>query len=104
MWRTWAAEVRGNIVLFESKFAQRLASNGEAGADYRLPHTGLTIWKDKQAPNPAAALAAEDADMVARLDASGPVMTKLLLTPQTLPDADSYNVIADWPGREKTRE
>ena len=42
------------------------------GADYRLPHTGATIWKDKQAPIPAAALAAEDADLIVRLAARDP--------------------------------
>src|SRR5258708_1654693 len=30
------------------------------GADFRLPHTGVTQWKDKQAAIPAAALTAED--------------------------------------------
>ena len=74
------------------------------GADYRLPHTGATFFKDGQAPIPAAALAAEDADLIARLAASGPVTMTLLLTPKTLPDADSGNVIADWPGREKPDE
>jgi carboxypeptidase Q len=74
------------------------------GAEYRLPHAGATFWKDKQAPIPAAALAAEDADLVARLAAAGPVTLRLQLTPKTLPDADSYNVIADWPGREKPNE
>jgi len=74
------------------------------GADYRLPHTGATVWKDKQAAIPAAALTAEDADLVVRLAESGPVTLKLVLTPQTLPDADSSNVIADWPGREKPGE
>ncbi|MFT3907610.1 MAG: M20/M25/M40 family metallo-hydrolase [Steroidobacteraceae bacterium] len=74
------------------------------GADYRLPHTGVTIFKDGQTPIPAAALAAEDADLIARLAARGPVTMNLLLTPQILPDADSFNVIADWPGREKPDE
>jgi len=68
------------------------------GADYRLPHTGATRWKEQQTPIPAAALAAEDADMIARLAAHGSVAMRLVLTPQTLPDADSFNVIADWPG------
>jgi hypothetical protein len=131
-----AAEVRGNIVLFEAKFDQRLADNGEAGpaygqagayrfggpsaaaalgataalvrsiggADYRLPHTGATRWADKQAPIPAAALTAEDADLVTRLAKQGPVTMKLLLTPRTLPDADAANVIADWPGTERPNE
>jgi Zn-dependent M28 family amino/carboxypeptidase len=74
------------------------------GADFRLPHTGATVWKEGQAPIAAAALTAEDADLVARLAAAGPVTMKLVLTPQTLPDADSNNVIADWPGREKPGE
>jgi len=74
------------------------------GADYRLPHTGYTLWKEHQAPIPAAALAAEDADLVTRLAAQGPVTMHLLLTPKTLPDADSANVIADWPGRERPQE
>jgi carboxypeptidase Q len=131
-----ATEVRGSIVLYEVKFDQRLADNGEAGeaygqaglyrfsgpaaaaqlgaaaalvrsvggADYRLPHTGMTTWDEKQQPIPAAALSAEDADLVARLAAQGPVSMKLLLTPKTLPDADSANVIADWPGSERPNE
>ncbi len=74
------------------------------GANYRLPHTGATIWNDKQAATPAAALASEDADLIDRLASIGPVTVKLLLTPKTLPDADSNNVIADWPGREKPGE
>lgn len=74
------------------------------GADFRLPHTGATRWKENQAAIPAAALTSEDTDLVARLAAAGPVKLKLLLTPKTLPDADSNNVIADWRGREKPDE
>ncbi len=70
------------------------------GADYRLPHTGITEWKPRQTPIPAAALSTEDTDLIARLSAQGPVRIKLVLTPQTLPDIDSHNVIADIPGRE----
>jgi len=131
-----ASEVPGRIVLFEVRFDQWLADNGDAGeaygqaglyrfkgpseaaklgaaaalvrsvggAEYRLPHTGVTLFTQGQAPIPAAALAAEDADLVARLAESGQVTLKLLLTPKTLPDADSANVIADWPGRERPDE
>lgn len=74
------------------------------GGEYRMPHTGQTVFAKGQAAIPAAALAAEDADRIVRLAARGPVALHLLLTPQTLPDADSYNVIADWPGREKPDE
>jgi hypothetical protein len=71
------------------------------GADFRLPHTGTTVWKDGQAPIPAGALSAEDADLIDRLAAQGPVTMKLRLTPKNLPLADSHNVIADLPGREQ---
>jgi hypothetical protein len=70
------------------------------GADYRLPHTGLTEYAPDVPKIPAAAVTAEDADMLADLAAQGPVKLHLTLTPQTLPDADSYNVIADWKGTE----
>jgi Iap family predicted aminopeptidase len=70
------------------------------GAEYRLPHAGWTDWKDKQAPIPAAALSAEDADLVERLAGRGPVKMKLVIGAHQLQDADSFNVIADWPGTE----
>ena len=69
-------------------------------ADYRLPHTGMTDYA-KDAPKiPAGAVTAEDADLIANLVRQGPVKMKLVLTPQTLPDAESANVIADIKGSE----
>lgn len=73
------------------------------GADYRLTHTGATRLEDGKRI-PAAAITAEDAMLIARLGKRGPVTMKLVLTPQTLPDADSYNVIADLPGTDKADE
>ncbi|NRR31813.1 M20/M25/M40 family metallo-hydrolase [Oxalobacteraceae bacterium] len=73
------------------------------GADFRIPHTGVTLLSDK-ARIPAAAVTAEDAMLMARLSARGPVSMHLTLTPQTLPDADSFNVIADLPGSEQADE
>ena len=70
------------------------------GADYRIPHTGMTAYSDKVTKIPAAAVTAEDADMLKYLAAQGPVKLHLTLTPQSFPDADSYNVIADWKGTE----
>jgi hypothetical protein len=70
------------------------------GADYRLPHTGLTQYAPNVPPIPAAAVTAEDADLLKDLAGQGPVRVHLTLTPQTLPDAQSYNVIADWKGSE----
>jgi hypothetical protein len=69
-------------------------------AEYRLPHTGQTDYA-KDAPKiPAAAMTAEDADLIASLVPQGTVRMRLLLTPQTLPDAVSHNVIADLKGSE----
>ncbi|NNG23226.1 M20/M25/M40 family metallo-hydrolase [Telluria aromaticivorans] len=73
------------------------------GASYRLPHTGSTGLVDG-ARIPAAAVTAEDAMLMSRLAKRGPVSMRLLLTPQNLPDADSYNVIADLPGSDKPDE
>lgn len=74
------------------------------GARFRLPHTGATRFDDKGPKIPAAAVTVEDALLIERLSAKGPVTMTLTVTPQTLPDADSYNVIADWPGRDKPDE
>ena len=41
---------------------------------------------------------------ISRLAAEGPVTLHLKLLPQTLPDVDSHNVIADWPGRDRPEE
>jgi len=70
------------------------------GADYRIPHTGQTMYVPNVEKIPAAAVTAEDADLLANLASQGPVSMHLTLTPQTLPDATSYNVIADWKGTE----
>lgn len=74
------------------------------GADFRLPHTGVMKYEDDAPKIPTAALTAEDALWVARLAAQGPVSLHLTLTPQTLPDADSHNVLADLPGSDKPDE
>ncbi len=70
------------------------------GADFRLPHTGMTEYPENGAKIPAAAVSAEDAEMLKVLASQGTVTMHLTLTPQTLPDAQSYNVIADWKGTE----
>jgi hypothetical protein len=73
------------------------------GANYRLPHTGATNLQDG-ARIPAAAVTVEDAMLMSRLAKRGPLSMRLVLTPQILPDADSYNVIADLPGTDKADE
>src|SRR5262249_35761234 len=74
------------------------------GADYRLPHTGALQYQNDAPKIPAAAVSAEDADLLAYLVAQGRVRMRLVLTPQTLPDAESYNVIADIKGSEHPEE
>lgn len=68
------------------------------GADYRLPHTGSMADEPGLKLVPAAAVTAEDADLLANLTRQGPVTMHLTLTPQNLPRVESANVIADWRG------
>jgi hypothetical protein len=70
------------------------------GADYRLPHTGQTRYAADAPQIPAAAVTAEDAELIAHLANQGAVKMRLVLTPETLPDVVSYNVIADLKGSE----
>src|SRR5438876_249253 len=74
------------------------------GADYRLPHTGQTKYADDAPKIPAGALTAEDADLIVDLVRQGQVKMKLTLTPQQLPDVESYNVIGDIKGSEHTEQ
>ena len=121
-------KVSGKIVLFNEKYDTQKAKAGfaigayreivgyretgpkvaaEAGAvaalvrsignaDYRLPHAG----DSDPAGIPAAAVTAEDADLIAHLAAEGSVRMHLTVTPQRLPDETSYNVIGDLKGTE----
>jgi hypothetical protein len=73
------------------------------GANFRITHTGATGLVDG-ARIPAASVTAEDSMLMSRLSARGPLKMHLTLTPQILPDADSFNVIADWPGTDKADE
>src|SRR5271156_6186865 len=98
----------GHAVLYRGAGPSVAASLGAAavlvrsvgGADYRLPHTGMTYYPAGLPKIPAAAVTAEDADLLANLTRQGPVTMRLVLTPQTLPPVPSYNVIADWKGTE----
>ena len=98
----------GEAVVYRSEGPSAAARKGAVAclirsvgsADYRLPHTGLTEYAGDAPKIPAAAVTAEDADLIANLVAQGPVKMKLTLTPQTLPDVESANVIADIKGSE----
>ena len=70
------------------------------GGAYRLPHTGATHYSKDVPKIPAAALTAEDADMLQRLAPQGTIKMHLTLTPETLPDAVGWNVIGDLKGSE----
>ena len=121
-------QVEGKIVLFNRKFDMRKVNSGMAfaayresvayrqegprraaelgaaaalvrslgSAEFRLPHTG----DNDAAGIPAAALSAEDADLIDRLAVRGRVRLHLVLTPRKLPDEASYNVIGDLVGNE----
>jgi len=70
------------------------------GSNYRLPHAGFTRYAKDVPPIPAAALTAEDADLIEGLSREGPVRLHLTLAPQTLPDTVTFNVVADLKGTE----
>ncbi len=75
-----------------------------ATASFRSPHTGVTVY-DPAAPKiPAAAISVEDAELMRRLLARGPVRAHLALGCKWLPDADSANVVAEVRGRERPEE
>src|SRR6266516_7699764 len=70
------------------------------GADYRIPHTGQTKYSDDAPKIPAGAVTTEDADLIVDLAKRGPVKVKLVMTPQTLPNMESANVVGDIKGSE----
>ena len=103
-----AGEAYGEAVVYRSDGPSAAARQGAVaclirsvgGADYRLPHTGMTKYANDAPKIPAGAVTSEDADLIADLAQQGPVKMKLILTPQQLPDAESYNAIADIKGSE----
>lgn len=100
----YAFDAYGEAVVYRGRGGRAVAELGGAAAlirsvgsaNYRLPHTGFSY----PAPVPAAALAAEDADLVEHLVSQGKVRMHLTLTPQSLPDTTGYNVVADLKGSE----
>jgi Zn-dependent M28 family amino/carboxypeptidase len=76
-----------------------------AGASQnRLVHTGSMGYDPAVTKIPGAAVSYEDAELLANLAASGRVRVHITLTPQTLPDVPSYNVIGEIRGTEKPDE
>src|SRR5437773_454405 len=112
-------EAYGEAVVYRSDGPSAAARQGAVaclirsvgGADYRIPHTGQTKYADDAPKIPAGAVTAEDADLIVDLATGrvrpdgglakqGPVQMRLVLTPQTLPDVESANVIGDIKGSD----
>jgi carboxypeptidase Q len=124
--RAHSAEVKGRIVLFNAPFttygdtvtyrtggARAAAQLGAVAAlvrgvgptGLRTPHTGSLQYGQGVPPIPAASVAAEDADRIARLRArSVPVRVRLTMEARTEPDAESANVVGELRGRERPQE
>lgn len=121
-----AADVRGRIVVFDVPYtgygetvqyrgsgpsraarhgavAMLLRSVGPTGL--RTPHTGSLHYAPETPAIPAAAISAEDAAALHRLQARGiPVRLKLAMEAHTLPDVASANVVGEVVGRERPGE
>jgi hypothetical protein len=106
-------EAYGKAVAFRGAGASRAAEYGAVAAlirsvgsaSLRTPHTGALRYDPKQPKIPAAAMTAEDAMLVDRLLKKGErVRMHLVLTPRTLPDVQSANVIAEIRGSQKPEE
>ena len=65
-----------------------------------IPHTGSTVYEDEATPIPAFAISTNDAELLSRLLTEEPIRIFLRSTCQTLPDVESYNVIAEIKGSE----
>ena len=121
-----ATEAKGKIVLFDVPFTNYGAtvayrSGGASAAakvgalaalvrsvtpySMRTPHTGAMNYDTTVAKIPTAAITVEDAMMIHRMVSRGePVVVKLEMEAQTLPDVMSRNVMAEIRGSEKPDE
>jgi carboxypeptidase Q len=96
----------GKTVEYRTQGASRAAKKGAVAALVRsvtahslgTPHTGAMRYDDGVAKIPTAAIAVEDAELLDRLAAKGPVTVWLRLDTQTFPDAESANVIGELKG------
>ena len=74
------------------------------GSQNRLVHTGGLRYDPEVKQIPAGAVSFEDAETIAYLAKVGRVRVRMLLTPRTLPNATSYNVIGDLKGSDHPDE
>lgn len=70
----------------------------------RLPHTGALRYADDAPRIPAAALSVADAELLHRLGTLGPVRFRLRLSCRAEADAESANVVGEFPGTDRARE
>jgi carboxypeptidase Q len=102
----------GETVAYRGQGASRAAKLGAVAVlmrsvtahSLRTPHTGALNYQDGVAKIPALAVTVEDSTLIARLSADGPVTVHLRADNQTLPDAESANVIGELRGRERPDE
>jgi carboxypeptidase Q len=119
-------QVKGRIVLYNVPFTSygetvqfrgigpsRAAARGAIAAlvrsvgppGLRLPHTGALSYAEGVPRIPAAAITAEDADRLQRMQDRGTrVRVRLKMEARFLPDADSFNVVGEIRGRERPDE
>jgi hypothetical protein len=102
--RTVAFRAGGAVAAAKVGAVATLVRSAGTGA-YRLPHTGAMHYDDATPKIPAAAVAAEDAELIHRLlRAGGHVRVRLVLTPKFDGEVESANVIGEVPGRERAGE
>ncbi|HEX2443399.1 MAG TPA: M20/M25/M40 family metallo-hydrolase [Vicinamibacterales bacterium] len=121
-----SADVKGRIVVFNVPFTSygetvQYRTNGPSRAaalgavamllrsvgppGLRTPHTGALRYADGSPRIPAAAIAAEDAERLQRLQARGTRVTvRLSMEARFLPDVESANVVAEIRGRDNPEE
>jgi len=75
-----------------------------ATASLRTPHTGAVVFKPGKPAIPAVALATEDATVLHRWLAAGPVRVRLVLGCRPGPEVPSANVVGEIKGRERPGE
>jgi len=103
----------GRTVRYRSGGASAAARKGAIAALVRsatgnslyTPHTGAMNYADDAPRIPTAAVTVEDADWMRRMSEAGETVTvRLHMEAEMLPDAQSYNVIAEIPGSERPDE
>jgi carboxypeptidase Q len=121
-----ASEAKGKIVLFNVPFvaygqtvrirAQGAVEAAKAGAVASLirsvgpfsmntPHTGNSAYAEGVPKIPHAAITAEDAQMLQRMQDRGQrIVVELNMEAKTLPDADSRNIVAEIRGTEQPND